>query len=477
MRVLFWFRKDLRLADNTALAAAARDAQGDVVPFYASEPAILARPDMAATRVRFVLDSLADLAGACKSAGSTLALDHGDAVVTVPRAARACGADAVYWNDEYEPALVARDAAVERALAAAGVRVARFHDRLLVPPGAVRTKAGDTFTVYTPFRRACEALGEAALPAPWPAVTRLAAHDLPVRELATLAALGFDEPVAERWPGGAGAAHARLARFVRDGSPRYAAERDVPAADAGSALSADLRFGTIGVREVARAVRDAAGADPRAREAADKFVAELRWRDFYAHVLHAFPHCATGAFQRQYDAIAWQGSDAHFAAWAEGRTGYPMVDAGMRELIATGRMHNRVRMIVASFLAKDLLIDWRRGERHFMRHLVDGDPASNNGGWQWAAGTGTDAQPYFRIFNPWLQGEKFDPAGAYVKRWVPELANVPPRWVHRPWEASPLELASWGVTPGGNYPAPIVRHEERRERALAMYKAARDGAR
>jgi len=190
-------------------------------------------------------------------------------------------------------------------------------------------------------------------------------------------------------------------------------------------------------------------------------------------VLHDFPHCEAGAFQRGYDKLRWPGTDAHFAAWAEGRTGYPLVDAGMHELAATGRMHNRVRMVLASFLAKDLLLDWRRGERHFMTHLVDGDPASNNGGWQWAAGTGTDAQPYFRIFNPARQGERFDPDGAYVKRWLPALARVPARWVHRPWEAAPLDLAGWGVTLGGEYPAPIVHHEAQRERALAMYVAAR----
>ena len=471
MRVLFWFRKDLRLDDNTGLAAATRDAGGDVVPFYASDPAILGRPDMAAARVRFVLESLGDLAGAVERAGSRLALAHGDPAGVVTRAAREARADAVYWNDEYEPALRARDDAVEAALDAVGIAVKRFHDRLLVPPGMVRNQAGDPFMVYTPFRKACEAL---PLAEPLPEVARFAgSHDLPGRGIATLAQLGFEEPRPARWPGGASAAHKRLARFLEHALTRYDTERDVPGADAVSHLSADLKFGTISVRTVAHAALAAARARPSLGAAAAKFVSELRWRDFYAHVLHHFPHCETGSFRREYDALRWQGEPRHLAAWKEGRTGYPMVDAGMRELAATGFMHNRVRMIVASFLTKDLLLDWRQGERHFMNQLIDGDLASNNGGWQWAAGTGTDAQPYFRIFNPWLQGEKFDPSGAYVRRWVPELSQAPERFVHRPWEAAPLERAVWGA----NYPERIVVHEEQREKALAMYARVKGAAR
>jgi deoxyribodipyrimidine photo-lyase len=240
-----------------------------------------------------------------------------------------------------------------------------------------------------------------------------------------------------------------------------------------SHLSADLKFGTISVRTVAHAALEAAQAKPSLVAAAAKFISELRWRDFYAHVLHHFPHCETGSFRREYDALRWPGNARHLAAWKDGLTGYPMVDAGMRELAATGFMHNRVRMIVASFLTKDLLLDWRQGERHFMNHLIDGDLASNNGGWQWAAGTGTDAQPYFRIFNPWLQGEKFDPSGAYVRRWVPELSQAPERFVHRPWAAAPLERATWGA----DYPERIVVHEEQREKALAMYARVKGAAR
>ena len=473
MRVLHWFRKDLRLDDNTALSEAAHDAGHDVVPFYASDPAWFARPDMAATRVRFVLAALAELSAAVAARGSRLALAHGDPAETVTRAARSAGADAVYWNDEYEPELRARDDRVESALRDAGVRVKRFHDRLLVPPGAVTTRTGDGYTVYTPFRRACEALPFAE---PYARVERLAAHELRSPRLATLARLGFDEPESAAWPAGETHAHRRLQRFLGGtgrepgaGLARYASDRDQPAAPATSQLSADLKFGTIGIRRVAHGVLAAAARDARLAPQAEKYLQELRWRDFYAHVLWHHPHVERGAFRPEYDRLRWSGTDADFAAWCAGRTGYPIVDAGMRELLSTGLMHNRVRMVVASFLTKDLLTDWRRGERWFMTHLVDGDLASNNGGWQWAAGTGTDAAPWFRIFNPVTQGMRFDPAGAYVRRWCPELAALPDAWVHRPWEASPLVLLEAGVTLGETYPPPLVDHATRRESALAMY--------
>jgi deoxyribodipyrimidine photo-lyase len=472
VRVLFWFRKDLRLDDNAGLAAAARDAGGDVVPFYASDPSVLSRDDLAATRVRFVLESLEDLGRAVAAAGSTLALDHGEAAGTVVRAARRARADAVYWNDGYEPAQVARDAAVERALRDAGTGVRRFHDRLLVPPGEARTGDGRPFVVFGAFRRACERL---PIEPPHARIDRLAPHGLPARPLASLERLGF-ATAQRRWPGGSDAAAGRLRRFLAEGLAGYAEGRDLPAEPAISRLSADLAFGTLGIRAVAHAVSEAGRADPRRRASAAKYLEELRWRDFYAHVLWHFPHCERGAFRREHDALAWPGEPAHFDAWREGRTGYPIVDAAMRELAATGFMHNRCRMIVASFLTKDLLLDWRLGERHFMRHLADGDLANNNGGWQWAAGTGTDAQPWFRVFHPVRQGERFDPRGAYARRWVPELAEVPDRWLHRPWEAPDRVLAESGVGLGETYPHPIVDHATQRTRALAMYRAVRGDA-
>jgi deoxyribodipyrimidine photo-lyase len=480
VRILHWFRKDLRLDDNPALSAAARDADHDVVPFYASDPAWFARPDIAVTRVRFVLGALAELSAAIAARGSRLALAHGDPAEVLPRAARAANADAVYWNDEYEPALRERDDRVERALRDAGVKTKRFHDRLLVPPGMVMNRTRAPYTVFTPFRNACEAL---PLAEPHARVERLAAHTLPSPRLATLERLGFDEPESAPWPAGETHAHRRLQRFLGGtgaapgaGLARYASDRDVPAVPATSQLSADLKFGTIGIRRVALGALGAVERDGRLREHVTKFVDELRWRDFFAHVLWHFPRVEHGAFRQEFDALRWHGTDAEFAAWCAGRTGYPIVDAGMRELAATGLMHNRVRMIVASFLTKDLLIDWRRGERWFMTHLVDGDLANNNGGWQWAAGTGTDAAPYFRIFNPLTQGERFDAAGAYVRRWCAELARVPSAFVHRPWEAPSHVLAEAGVKLERDYPLPIVDHAAQREAALAMYAEVKRAA-
>jgi len=459
VRILHWFRKDLRLDDNLALSEAVADAAGDVVPFYASEPEMLARADMAPARVRFALESLADLRDAIEALGSRLVLDHGPAVDTVARAAAAAGATAVYWNEEYEPSLIERDRAVEQVLRARGFEVRRFDDRLLVPPGAVMTRSGTPFVVFGAFERACRALPQAA---PRARVTRLAAHSLPSPPLATLERLGFVAPPLQDRSGGARHAERRLADFLSR-LEAYAQERDRPAASATSRLSADLKFGTLSVRRVEAAVSDAAIADPRLAFSASKFVSELRWRDFFAHVLFHFPHCERGAFRPEYDALEWPGDVAHFEAWRAGLTGYPIVDAGMRELARSGTMHNRVRMIVASFLVKDLLLDWRLGERHFMQHLIDGDLASNNGGWQWAASTGTDAVPYFRVFNPLLQGMRFDPRGEYVRRWIPEVAHLEDRCVHRPWEMDQ------GV-PG--YPRPIVDHGIQRAKAVELYRRA-----
>jgi deoxyribodipyrimidine photo-lyase len=481
VRALHWFRKDLRLDDNTALAAAHAESGGDVVTAYVSEPDILARPDMAAVRMRFVVESLADLARAIGEAGGRLILRHGDAGEELARLARETGATVVHANKEYEPDLARRDRAVTERLADDGVRMRWHHDRFLVPPGAVTNAAGDPFVVFTPFRRACEARG---LPPLVPPVSLLpeprdtTGAPLASRRLATLEALGMTTS-QEHWPAGATAAHAALARFLEEGLADYIPDRDRLDRAGTSMLSHHLRFGTLSPRRVVHAVSEAIEsrpADAAARKSAESFLSEIRWRDFYGHVMHHFPYVATGSFRPQYDQLRWVNDEASWQAWCGGRTGYPVVDAAMRQLAALGWMHNRARMIVASFLTKDLLIDWRRGERWFMNHLVDGDPASNNGGWQWAAGTGTDAQPWFRIFNPVLQGRKFDPDGSYVRRWVPELAGLPAPLIHEPWKGTPMELAAAGITLGETYPGPICDHAERRELALALYAEARVNA-
>jgi deoxyribodipyrimidine photo-lyase len=475
MRVLFWFRNDLRLHDNTGLHEAVRDSAGEVIPF--------ALPDddgSAPERERFRLESLGALDEALRRLGSRLAVGHGAARAALPRAARAARADAVYWNEEYEPALARRDAAIERALGAIGVRTRRFHDRLLVPPGLVLTRSGGPFVVFGAFRRACEA---APLAAPLPRLARFAPHDLPAWPATS------GEPAATRsaavapergMPGGERAARARLRRFAAGAFVRYAAGRDLLAPGANSRLSSDLRAGTLSPRTVvavlaARATAARGAEAVTARASLASFVSELRWRDFFAHVLHHVPRCATEAFRPGLDRVRWNGRPEHLEAWRAGRTGYPVVDAALRELAVTGFVHNRARMIAASFLVKDLLLDWRAGELHFSQRLVDADLASNNGNWQWVAGTGTDAQPWFRIFHPVLQGERFDPDGAYVKRWVPELARLPARWIHRPWDAPGPELRGARLTLDDSYPARVVVHEEQREKALAMFRAALAG--
>ncbi|HEX7879374.1 MAG TPA: deoxyribodipyrimidine photo-lyase [Candidatus Eisenbacteria bacterium] len=482
MRALHWFRKDLRLDDNTALAAACAESNGDVVTAYISEPTILSRPDMAAVRMRFVLESLADLSRALGDAGGGLILRHGDAAEELARLARETGANVVHANAEYEPDLAVRDRQVMDRLAADGVRVQWHHDRFLVAPGSVMNAAGEPFVVYTPFRRACEARG---LPPPAPGVTRLpeprdtAGAPLTSRRLATLQDLGMTTD-QDHWPGGAAAGEAALARFIGKPLFDYIPDRDRLDRAGTSQLSHHLRFGTLSprrvVHETSRALESGApGA--AARNSVEHFISELRWRDFYGHVMHHFPHVVSGAFRKPYDSLRWVNDDAAFAAWCAGQTGYPVVDAAMRQLARTGWMHNRARMIVASFLTKDLLVDWRRGERWFMNHLVDGDPASNNGGWQWAAGTGTDAQPYFRIFNPVLQGKRFDPDGAYVRKWVPELSGLSADLIHEPWSARPMDLAAAGVALGETYPEPICDHAERRKLALELYGEARENGR
>ncbi len=486
MRILFWFRKDLRLDDNTGLAAAARDAGGDVVPFYASEPAILSRPDIAPIRVRFVLDALADLAAACERAGSRLALAHGDATATVLAAARACGADAVWWNDEYEPELLARDAAVETRVARGGP------GRRTLPrsPARAARRGADAgrhalhrLLALSPRLRGVADAAALAAPGGHAARARTTCPRRPWRRSSDWDSRRRRRPRSRRGPAGPpprGGASRRSSSTAWCAMPASATSRPSPRTR-GCRPTSSSGPSARGASRTPRSARSRAarpGGDPALRSSVDKFVAELRWRDFYAQVLFHFPHAATGAFRREFDAIHWEGDPAWFEAWKAGRTGYPIVDAAMRELAATGFMHNRTRMIVASFLTKDLLLDWRAGERWFMQHLVDGDLASNNGGWQWAAGTGTDAQPYFRIFNPVLQGARFDPDGTYVKRWVPELAAVPAEKIHVPWEigvkrrrgSAPALFAEAG--PPAAYPGRIVLHEEMRERALAMYRAS-----
>lgn len=480
--IVHWFRRDLRLADNTALDAAARDAGGAVLPVFILDERILGGRFASAPRAAFLLDSLRALDASLRARGSRLVVRRGDPLRELLVLARECGARGVYWNRDYSPYAMRRDSAAKAALRAAGLEARSFKDAVVFELLEVATQDGRPYTVYTPYsRRWRETLarhGPRLAPAPalaplesWPA-------SLP---LPTLAELGLDLGATRLPPGGEAAAQARLSTFVdlgrADGLAGYAGRRDLLAEDGTSRLSPYLRLGALSVRAALEAALAAeTDGGPAARVSAGRWVGELIWRDFYAQILANFPHVARGAFRPVYDALPWENDDRLFAAWREGRTGYPVVDAAMRQLRQEGWMHNRARMIVASFLAKDLLIDWRRGERFFMQWLVDGDPAANNGGWQWAAGTGTDAQPYFRIFNPASQGQKFDPEGAYVRRYLPELANVPGKYIHTPHLMAPAEQIRADVQVGRDYPRPIVDHRARRALALALYGSVRGGA-
>jgi deoxyribodipyrimidine photo-lyase len=464
---LFWFRRDLRDEDNAGLHYALTSARRVHCAFVFDREILDSLPDRTDRRVTFIWDSVHGLREALRARGGDLLVLHGRARDEIPALARRLGAGAVFTNEDYEPAARARDDAVDRALSADGIVLHRAKDTVVFARDELLTQSGRPFVVFTPYKRAWLARVDDYFLKAYPVARHAGALAPPgfERDLPSLEAMGFSRAGLRVTPGMAGA-RALLDDFVARMAD-YQAARDYPAVKGVSYLSAHNRFGTVSIRELARIARAQGG------EGAATWLSELIWRDFYFQVLWHHPHAATGSFKPPYDAIRWPGTDEHFAAWCEGRTGFPLVDAAMRQINATGYMHNRLRMVVASFLAKDLLVDWRRGEKYFADHLLDFDLAANNGGWQWAASTGCDAQPYFRIFNPVSQSERFDPKGAFIRRYVPELAKVPERWIHAPWTMPPLEQQAAGFVPGRDYPAPVVDHAVQRGKALALYKAVR----
>ncbi|WP_276260987.1 cryptochrome/photolyase family protein [Haloglomus litoreum] len=471
---LHWHRSDLRVTDNRGLAAAAgvegadpAPGEGAVLGLFVLDDAVL--DHASPPRVAFLLDALASLHDAYRDRGGDLLVRHGDPTAVLPEVAAAHDATGVVWNRGYSGLARERDAAVRDALDDAGVRVAAYHDALHHEPGSITTNAGEPYSVYTYFWKKWRDR-EKADPYPAPEADQLATPDDP-GDLPTLADLGFDDPAAEVPPAGYEAARERLDDFLESDVYEYDDRRDYPADRCTSRLSAHLHYGTIGVREVSEAVAAARAdaPDEAARESVDEFRSQLAWREFYHHVLNFNPEVVTENYKQYEHDIDWNEPGEELAAWKRGETGYPIVDAGMRQLLAEAYMHNRVRMIVASFLTKDLLLDWRHGYAHFREKLVDHDTANDNGGWQWAASTGTDAQPYFRIFNPMTQGERYDPAAEYITRYVPELEGVNADDIHSWHELSRSEREQ--LAP--EYPAPIVDHSERREQALAMFKRAR----
>ncbi len=475
---IHWFRRDLRLSDNTALAAARR-ACDVVVPVFVFDPNVLGAPDIGAPRVAYLLDCLAQLRNRLAETGVSLIVRRGDPVSELVALARRIDADVVFANRDYGPYGRSRDAKVRKALAREKVEFSDYGDLLLVEPWECVKDDGHPYTVFTPFARRWRGIPKVA---PERAV-RLRSLGAAIEKIGdgaipTLADLGLGSSI-ELPAGGERAARQRLSRFVANRLESYASSRDLPVLDGTSNLSADLKFGTISARQVFASVGEAMGPwlvdrDPRrpgggtTRAEEERltemgpFVTELCWRDFYQAVLFHFPRVLRGPFRKTHAGLEWPPADPDLLrAWQEGRTGFPIIDAGMRQLRATGWMHNRLRMLTATFLTKTLLIDWRIGERFFMRHLVDGDHAANNGGWQWCASTGTDAAPYFRIFNPWLQSKKIDAGGGYIRRWVPELSDVPAPLVHEP-ARDPEVLARTG------YPPPCIDYAEQRAAALEL---------
>ncbi|MCD2199520.1 DNA photolyase family protein [Halobacterium sp. KA-4] len=461
---LFWHRRDLRTADNRGLAAAADS--GEVVPVFCFDDVVL--DHASPPRVAFMLDALADLRARYRDLGSDLLVRRGDPSTVLPDLVEEYGVDRVVWNHDYSGLARERDEAVRAALDDASVSHEQVHDAVFHEPGAIRTNAGDPYSVYTYFWKKWQDR-EKPEPVPEPAEGDLA--DVSGEELPTVADLGFAEPDAELPGAGTDAARERLAAFCEDDIFRYEEARDYPAEAATSRLSQDLKFGTIGVREVYEQTEEAmAEADGEAeRESIEEYQGQLAWREFYAQVLYFNPEVVSQNYKEYANPIEWHKDDAELAAWKRGETGYPIVDAGMRQLREEAYMHNRVRMIVASFLTKDLLVDWREGYDHFREHLVDHDTANDNGGWQWAASTGTDAQPYFRIFNPTTQGERYDPDAEYITEYVPELRDVPVEKIH----AWPELDADERTKLAPDYPDPIVDHGERREEAISMFERAR----
>jgi deoxyribodipyrimidine photo-lyase len=459
--VVHWFRRDLRVGDNTALIHACRDADF-VVPLLVV-PHFSRRPDRASPfRDAFLWGCAVQLDARLEALGSRLIVRAGDDREELLRICRAFDGGAVYFNRAYEPGESARDRAVTADLERHGIRVVTFKDQVLFEPDEIDHLRPGGFRVYTAFQKAL--LGRRFdAPTPGPdTVASPASIRTAVSDWDGAAPRRTAKPDLEP---GEDAARRRLDVFAGTKLDDYATSRDLLPLDGTSRLSAYLNAGAISVRAMAdRAAGLGTGGD--------KWLSEILWREFYTSILWNFPHAERGPLRREFAAVAWHDDEQSLQAWKDGRTGYPVVDAAMRQLAATGWMHNRARMIAASFLTKDLLINWQHGERHFMELLTDGDLAQNNGGWQWSAGTGTDAQPWFRIFNPTLQGRKFDPDGAYVRRWVPELAAVPAAAIHAPWKMSPLEQEHLGCRIGRDYPAPIVDHAGQRGITLAAYKAA-----
>lgn len=463
--VIWWLRRDLRLKDNLALGAAL-DSGSRVLPVFIFDPALLKGERFSVARLKFMLAALESLDADLRERSSGILVRNGNPLTVLPTVVEEFGVSAVYANADYSPYAVKRDRAMAKTLP---VPLNLYDDALLHAPDELLKKDGTPYVVFTPYQRKWSDLQK---PEPLQYVIHAGQlHDLGgfVCNLPTLHELGFENhlnlPEASE-----GEASRRLDLFVKNALLSYGDGRNAMAinpledeADGTSGLSPYFRFGMLSPRQAYHAARESRvnAQNAQQRDSVDTWIGELAWREFYMHILYHFPQGYNTSFYPKFEQVEYRNAPDDLKAWQEGQTGYPIVDAAMRQMNMTGWMHNRARMIASNFLTKDLLIYWREGDVYFMKHLIDGDPAANNGGWQWAGGTGPSAQPYFRIFNPVIQSKKFDPDGAYIRRWIPELVDVPKKYIHEPWKMK---------KPPKDYPPPIIEHDVAKARALAMFK-------
>ncbi|OEC98810.1 MULTISPECIES: deoxyribodipyrimidine photo-lyase [unclassified Rhizobium] len=473
--ILMWFRKDLRLDDNHALQAAATSGRA-AIPVYIREPDATERGPLGGAQEWWLHHSLTALQTALDRLESKLILRQGDALTVLEKLIKETKAEAVVWNRRYDPVGIDLDTQIKKALRSKGIEANSFAGQLLHEPTRLRTGAGDHYKTYTPFWRAFEQSGEPPFPIDAPAML-LAPGRWPQSDtLASWSMLptkpNWASEFPDIWKPGEAAAQEKLKDFIDGAIDDYAVGRDFPDRPATSLLSPHLALGEISPARIWHATRGL--PDNIAKDNVVRFRKELVWREFCYHQLFHFPKLRTENWNDRYDDFPWLSDTQLLTSWQRGQTGYPIVDAGMRQLWRHGWMHNRVRMITASFLIKDLLIDWRDGEAWFRDTLVDADPAANTANWQWVAGSGADASPFFRIFNPVLQGEKFDPEGGYVRAFVPELAKLDSKYIHRPFEAPDDVLKRAGIELGKHYPRPIVDHAMARQRALAAHASLKN---
>ena len=463
-----WFRQDLRLADNPALCAACE--RGEIIPVYILDDQGAESWKMGGASRWWLHYALEDLNDSLKQG---LQLFQGDALTILRDLAAQTGAAAITWNRCYEPWRIARDAILKTALKDDGLDVQSFNGSLLWEPWQVLKKDGTPYRVFTPYyRRGCLSAAAPRRPLEPPEginLSKNSVHSLLLKDMNLLPKINWDEQIKVRWDISEAAAHERLDEFVMDELQDYREGRNFPDKQNVSRLSPYLHFGQISPNIAWHRAAEA-GAFITNEQSLDTFMSELGWREFSYYLLYHFPKLPTDNLQVRFNLFPWaENTNADLKAWQQGKTGYPLVDAGMRELYTTGYMHNRLRMVVASFLTKDLGIDWRWGADYFAEKLIDFDLSANNGGWQWASSSGCDAQPYFRIFNPTTQSEKFDAQGKFIRRYLPVLAELSDKRIHAPWLADPFDLITAGVTLGENYPKPIVDHAAARERTLARY--------